>query len=386
MGLFLNKIRAYYNQNKGAINFSLLTFLVWRLALVIFSYFGSLRIINNALREAPTSYHFLNPWIGFDSGHYLSIVNNWYKTAEQAAFFPLYPLLVKIIGLVVNNNYIAGLLVANIAFIIALFILYKLLRLKFEEDFTRRVIFYLLIFPTAFFFGSMYSESLFLLLVVSSFYLIKKKSYLSAAVIISLAVLTRSIGIIIIPALIWQLWRQHSQQTTLFNIKKVFSVFTLPIVSFVGWLVYLKNTYGDYFAFINIQNTWPMQHREVGLISSFTNFYESTKSLFTLSAFTEEYAINLVDYGLFILFLFFAIYIFFKMNKVYGLYMFLLLIPVFFSGSLVSVDRYVLVLFPAFILLARWGKNIYVHQFVTILSLLMLGLFTALFANGWWVG
>jgi len=385
MSLFFNKIRTYYNQNKEAVNFSLLTFLVWRLALVIFSYFGSLRIVNQALREAPTSFQFLNPWIGFDSGHYISIANNWYQTAEQAAFFPLYPFLVKIIGIVINNNFIAGLLVSNIALIIVLFFLYKLLRLKFKENFTKRVIFYLLIFPTAFFFGSLYSESLFLLGIVGSFYFIKKKSYLGAAVMISLAVLTRSIGIFIIPALIWQLWRQHSGQAILFHIKKIVSVFALPITFFVGWLVYLKNAYGDYFAFVNVQDIWPMQHREVGFLSSFTNFYESTKSLFSSSVFTEAYAIHLIDYSFFVLFLFLAIYIFFRVNKVYGLFMFLLLIPVFFSGSLVSVDRYVLVLFPAFILLAKWGKNIYIHQFIMIFSLLMLGLFTALFANGWWV-
>ncbi|MBU0598602.1 hypothetical protein KKF61_06485, partial [Patescibacteria group bacterium] len=271
--LILDRIKQFYISNKEAINFTLLTFLVWRLALVIFSYFGSLRIANNTLREAPTSWHWLNPWIGFDSGHYIAMARDWYQTAEQAAFFPLYPFLIKIIGIVINNYFVAGLLVSNIAFIVALFILYKLLRLKYEAGFTKRTIFYLLIFPTAFFFGSLYSESLFLLWIVSSFYLIKKKAYWGAAMTVSLAILTRSIGIFIIPALLLEIFRQNSGQVVWLKIKNVLKTLVLPVIVFVGWLAYLKSVYGDYFAFINIQDTWPLQHREVGFFSAFSNFW-----------------------------------------------------------------------------------------------------------------
>ncbi len=36
--------------------------------------------------------------------------------------------------------------------------------------------------------------------------------------------------------------------------------------------------------------------------------------------------------------------------------------------------------------MARWGGNQWVDRAVTALSLLGLGLFTAMFANGYWVG
>jgi hypothetical protein len=61
------------------------------------------------------------------------------------------------------------------------------------------------------------------------------------------------------------------------------------------------------------------------------------------------------------------------------------LIPVS-SGLLMSQRRYMWVLYPAFILLARWGRHQWVDRVVTTLSLLGLGLFTAMFANGYWVG
>jgi hypothetical protein len=58
----------------------------------------------------------------------------------------------------------------------------------------------------------------------------------------------------------------------------------------------------------------------------------------------------------------------------------------FSSGLLMSQRRYMWVLFPVFILLARWGRNPWVDRIIFVVSLLLLGLFTALFANWYWVG
>jgi hypothetical protein len=58
----------------------------------------------------------------------------------------------------------------------------------------------------------------------------------------------------------------------------------------------------------------------------------------------------------------------------------------FSSGLLMSQRRYMWVLFPVFILLGRWGERPWVDKIVTAVSLILLGIFTALFANGFWVG
>jgi hypothetical protein len=55
------------------------------------------------------------------------------------------------------------------------------------------------------------------------------------------------------------------------------------------------------------------------------------------------------------------------------------------SGLLLSQRRYMWVLFPAFILLARWGERPWVDRLITLLSLLGLGVSVAMFANGYWV-
>jgi hypothetical protein len=51
-----------------------------------------------------------------------------------------------------------------------------------------------------------------------------------------------------------------------------------------------------------------------------------------------------------------------------------------------SQRRYMWVLFPAFVLLGVWGERPWLDRTLTLVSVLALGLFTALFANGYWVG
>ena len=58
----------------------------------------------------------------------------------------------------------------------------------------------------------------------------------------------------------------------------------------------------------------------------------------------------------------------------------------FSSGLLMSQRRYVWILFPVFVLLARWGERAWVDRTVTAMSLVLLALFTTLFVNGYWVG
>jgi hypothetical protein len=60
------------------------------------------------------------------------------------------------------------------------------------------------------------------------------------------------------------------------------------------------------------------------------------------------------------------------------------LIPLF-SGLLMSQRRYMWALFPAFILLARWGERNWFDRVLTVIFLTGLALFTILFANGYWV-
>ncbi|HUP27224.1 MAG TPA: hypothetical protein VM409_02230, partial [Chloroflexia bacterium] len=65
-----------------------------------------------------------------------------------------------------------------------------------------------------------------------------------------------------------------------------------------------------------------------------------------------------------------------------------ILLPLFSATThnpLLSYPRFLIVLFPVFIVLALMGRNRYAHQIITWVSLLLLALFTIRFANWYWV-
>jgi hypothetical protein len=55
------------------------------------------------------------------------------------------------------------------------------------------------------------------------------------------------------------------------------------------------------------------------------------------------------------------------------------------TSSLMSMPRFALVLFPMFAILARWGERPWVNNVILAFSLPLLGLFTVLFTNWYWV-
>jgi hypothetical protein len=50
-----------------------------------------------------------------------------------------------------------------------------------------------------------------------------------------------------------------------------------------------------------------------------------------------------------------------------------------------SMPRFALVLFPMFAILALWGGRPWVNNLIVAFSLPLLGLFTVLFADWYWV-
>ena len=101
-----------------------------------------------------------------DAVWYLRLAEDgWAPDDGSAAFFPLYPLAVRVVAFVLpGDDVLAALLVSNLAFFLALLTLYALSAEAFGDQVARRAIVVAAVFPTAFFFLAPYGESLFLLL------------------------------------------------------------------------------------------------------------------------------------------------------------------------------------------------------------------------------
>jgi Mannosyltransferase (PIG-V) len=150
----------------------------------------------------------LDGWARWDAGWYRHIATHGYvdqvvgPTGQRnLAFYPLYPLTMRVVSLVGLDPLAAGILVSNLAFLAALVLLHRLVRARFGADVAFRCVLLLSVFPFSFYFSAVYSESLFVLLAVASLYLAHQERWAAAAFCALLCGATRAPGLALAPAL-----------------------------------------------------------------------------------------------------------------------------------------------------------------------------------------
>ncbi len=101
--------------------------------------------------------------------------------SANAAFFPLYPWLMKWGHQLTGwSPETIGYIISNVAFLGALILLYRLVTVDFNQVIASRTLWAVALFPTAFFFSAVYTESLFLLLAVGTLYAARRGEWLLA--------------------------------------------------------------------------------------------------------------------------------------------------------------------------------------------------------------
>ncbi len=191
-----------------------------------------------------------------DALWFLRIATEGYRIDDgSAAFFPLYPMAVRVVAWLPGVGPLAAaLLVSNAALFGALVVLHALTRLELGMEHARRTLYLLAFFPTAVFLLAPYAESLFLLLSLGAFWFARQGRWAWAAVMGAGAALTRSVGLILILAL-WvealRQWRKEGE-TPLPRLIAAAAVAVGPLLYFAWWWV----RHGDLFAPLNAQSTW----------------------------------------------------------------------------------------------------------------------------------
>ena len=136
-----------------------------------------------------------------DAAWFLRIATGGYAAGDgSAAFFPLYPMAIKVLAWLPGVGPLgAALFISNACFLGALVVLHGLTRLEgMSAAVARTSVLLIAIFPTAFFFLAPYTESPFLLLSVSAFWFARRDRWAMAALMGALAALTRSIGLVLV--------------------------------------------------------------------------------------------------------------------------------------------------------------------------------------------
>lgn len=147
----------------------------------------------------------VGPSARWDSVWFLRIAQDGYGSVHshaQAAFYPLYPLLMRAGGWLVGSPLTAGILVSLACFLAALALLHRLAALELGERDARTTVLLVAFFPTAFFFSAVYSESLFLLVSVGAFLAARRGRWAWAGALGGLAALTRNSGVLLLVPLL----------------------------------------------------------------------------------------------------------------------------------------------------------------------------------------
>jgi Gpi18-like mannosyltransferase len=156
-----------------------------------------------------------NVFARWDSVWYLKIAGDGYRTVKEAAFFPLYPVLVHVFGYVTRSPLVAGVLLSLAMGGASAVILHRMARPLIGERGARDVVLYLALFPLSFVFTAVYSEGLFLALSAGAFLAAMRNRPWLAGIAGALAVATRLVGIALLPALALLIWRRRRSAVAL---------------------------------------------------------------------------------------------------------------------------------------------------------------------------
>jgi Mannosyltransferase (PIG-V) len=184
----------------------------------------------------------------WDSGWFLRIAEHGYDVKETSAFFPLYPLVVRAVSAAVGSTLVAGLLVSLVSAGVAAILLLKVAREVIGEDAAGDAVLYLALYPIAFVFTGVYADGLFLALALGSFVAAMRGRAWLAGVCGGLAVLTRLIGIALVPALLYLLWKRQSPRRAA---RWALPMLLLPC-ALEGYRLYLRHRFGDSLAFVHV--------------------------------------------------------------------------------------------------------------------------------------
>jgi hypothetical protein len=142
------------------------------------------------------------PGARWDGVWFLAIADEGYDREGRAAFFPLYPLLVRIGGWLVGSPLVAGILVSIACLVVALAALHELARLELGEEAARWTVIGLALSPMSFFLSAVYSEALFLAVSAGALLAARTGRWWWAGALGALAATTRSAGVVLLVPLV----------------------------------------------------------------------------------------------------------------------------------------------------------------------------------------
>ena len=311
-----------------------------------------------------------------DAGWYLTIATGGYErrpfdaeAQHNWAFFPLYPMLMRAAGAATGEHLIGGALLSNGFFFVALILLHKLvIESGYDERTADRAIFYLAVFPASYFFSIPMTESLFLCLSVASFLAATRGKWWAAGAFGGLASATRVSGVLLLPVLLILYWQRQGG----FRLRREILWLALVPAGLLSFMFFLWTITGNPLAFKDVLTAW-------GRTNGFflLTLYDYVSSPLII---IEPWNFRLLNFVSAVLALS-AVWFWVRRKAwAFAAYTFLSVFLPLSSMNLISMARYISVVFPIFIALAVMGNAPRLHQFIRILFFVLFSLMTISYA------
>jgi hypothetical protein len=374
------------------------------------------------------------PAARWDGAWYLVIAHYGYRpdlgvyTSSRTAFFPLYPLGIRSIAWLGVPPIVAGVLLSVLALALALYGIHRLTTLELARaarsslagervgEAARLAVMLTAFAPMAFFFSAVYSESLYLALSVGLFWSARHGRWVWVGVLGALAAATRSTGLVLIlPALMIYLYgpredrapdlalANRSRLRPRYRLRRDLLWLGLLPVGVVLYGAYLGLSGGEPLAPLHAQDVWGRH-----FAGPYLAVWDAAKAAFEgarqLLSFQRRHVYFSAGSGdpfvsaghnlMLLAFLLAAIPAIVgavrRLPLAYGAYVIAALaLPLSYpvsSEPLMSLPRFLVVLFPLTIWLAAWlSEHPRVQRPAIALSASLMALFLAQFATWHWV-
>jgi hypothetical protein len=344
---------------------------------------------------------YLLAWWRWDNVFYVNIAAYSYHPSGLTVFFPLWPVTIWLLGrplaLVLPGEipyYLSSILLSNLFFFFSLQLLYQLTQKLFDATSAKITVWLLAFFPYTLFFSFGYTESLFLFFCLATFVFLERGGKIDwwlASLCAGLAAATRVTGIVIIFAVItyfvqrfWPL-PQHLKTHKLAMLSALCALILIPL-GVVLYMLYLYLNWGNPLLFLHDVIAWG-RHPALPLTAIFSSLWY----LVTFKVPLDSLYNNLLDLCFTVLPIFLLLKYWRRLPLYYSVFTLTLLLyslstTVGFPNPLMSIPRYLMVIFPSFMLLAlEWKCNPASHRYVYIFFPLTLAANMVLFTIGRWV-
>lgn len=346
------------------------------------------------------------PAARWDASWYLVIAHYGYRpdlgsfTASRTAFFPLYPLALRVLSSVGPPPVLAGVLLSLAALALALYGIHRLTTLELgglphAARAARLAVALVAFAPMAVFLSAVYSESLYLALSVAAFLLARRSRWAWAGALAGLATLARVSGVMLLPALVILAWRAPNRGGALLRLALALPVMTL-------WPLFLGLKYHRPFVFLTAQRSGWDRHLSAagplgGAWDALVAGWHGVEQLvaggnhFPSPDHGSMYGagLNLEQLAYAVVLLALGVYAWRALGAAYGVFVLGSLALPFSdpvpSTPLLSIPRFALGVFPVFIALGLLGKSQRVHTGLLVGLTLFLGINLARWTLWIWV-